>query len=215
MKAEHLRKIAARAERVKQLLLPEAVMRGDVTDPQHRLRELIQRLGGREALGPGFPLRTAVADVVRFLETDIPEMIQAVRDAEEEAWQARRALSARAGTRYQVTITSDAPLAVSRPETVPADLEQLPDIPVVRRMDEFLDDPDSGSERGRPSGLQRTICRHCHQMIARLHPEALWLAARDAGSETGWQCPDRPHGDGPQLEHEPVETPIAEGGEER
>jgi hypothetical protein len=114
MNAAHLKKVEARAERVRQLLLPLTVTRGDVGDPQDRLRELIKRIGGRDVIPQDVPLRAAVADVVRFLETDMPEMVQAVRDANAEAQQARRELSMRAGTRYQVTLMSDAPIGVAR-----------------------------------------------------------------------------------------------------
>ena len=117
MKSAHLQKVQARAARVKQLLLPDSVPRGDIADPEQRLRELVLRVGGRDALGPDFPLRGAVADLVRFLGTDVPELIQAVRDAQEETRKARAELADRAGTAYSVTITSDAPLAVSRQVT--------------------------------------------------------------------------------------------------
>ena len=120
MKEDHLKKVEARAARVRQLLLPGTVNRGEVADPQERLRELINRLGGRDEWEwpANFPLRTAVGEVVRFLETDTEEMIRSVREARAEAAQARRDLSARAGTRYTITITSDAPLAVSSREVI-------------------------------------------------------------------------------------------------
>lgn len=121
MKSDHLKKVEARAERVKQLLLPLAVKRGEVTDPQDRLRELILRVGGRGVLPGDFPLRTAVADVVRFLEVDVPEMLQAVRDAQREVQEARRALLNRVGDRYRLVITSDAPLAVQVSDVLPAE----------------------------------------------------------------------------------------------
>jgi hypothetical protein len=81
VKSAHLEKIEARRRRVLQLLLPDEVPRGETGDPEDRLRELVKRLGGRDVLGPGFPLRTAVENVRDLLETDIPELMDAVRAA--------------------------------------------------------------------------------------------------------------------------------------
>jgi hypothetical protein len=61
----------------------------------------------------------ATADFTRLLETDIPELVQAVRDANAERDQARRELAQRAGTKYQVTVSSDAPIAVHREVILP------------------------------------------------------------------------------------------------
>lgn len=82
MKAAHLPKIEARRERVLQLLLPDAVPRGEIASPEDRLRELVLRLNGRDVFGPEFPLRTAVANVRQLLEEDIPELMDAVREAQ-------------------------------------------------------------------------------------------------------------------------------------
>ena len=82
MKSAHLEKIEARRRRVLQLLLlPDEVPRGEIGDPEDRLRELVRRLGGRDVLGPDFPLRTAVENVRDLLETDVPELMDAVREA--------------------------------------------------------------------------------------------------------------------------------------
>jgi hypothetical protein len=81
MKSSHLEKIEGRRLRVLELLLPDEVPRGEVADPERRLRELIGRLGGRDVLGPEFPLRTAVANVRQLLEEDLPELMAAVREA--------------------------------------------------------------------------------------------------------------------------------------
>ena len=131
MKAAHLPKIAARLDRVLQVLLPEEVGRGPVTDPELRLKKLIQRVDGWPELPPGSSWRNAIQDIARILEQDVPDLIDAVREANQERDRAVRALSARAGTRYQVTITSDAPIAVLRQEIVePPEPEPGEDRPV-------------------------------------------------------------------------------------
>jgi hypothetical protein len=94
--------------------LPAEVPRGEITDPVKRLRELIHRIGGHDNQNGALPLRNAVTDLVQFLEVDVPELIDAVRAAQEEARQARRELAGRAGTQYQLVISSDAPLAVTQ-----------------------------------------------------------------------------------------------------
>lgn len=121
MRAVHLKKVSDRAERCRQLLFPAQVSRGPVGDPKARLRELVLKVGGREKWGwaPDFPLRTAVDDLERFLFTDVPELIQAVADAQNAARQARLDLAARAGSRYTVTVTSDAPIAIAAREVLP------------------------------------------------------------------------------------------------
>jgi hypothetical protein len=124
VKTAHLRKLEARAERVRHLLLPEENAQGEVTDSQARLRDLVKRISGGRELAAGVTARQAVADLVQFLDVDLPEMIAAVRDAEESARQARRELSARAGATYRLVITSDAPLAVESHEVLDPEGEQ-------------------------------------------------------------------------------------------
>lgn len=86
MKSAHLEKIEDRRRRVLQMLLPDQAPHtgglADVADPEDRLRELVRRLGGREALGPAFPIKTAVANLRQLLETDLPELMAAVREAD-------------------------------------------------------------------------------------------------------------------------------------
>jgi len=117
MKAAHLKKLEARAERVRQLLLPEQVHRGEVKDPQDRLREIISRVdGGDQRLS-----RDVVYDIAQFLTVDMAEMIEAVREANREIIQARRDLAMRAGSKYKITIMSDSPLAVESREVADDD----------------------------------------------------------------------------------------------
>jgi hypothetical protein len=118
MKEAHLRKVLDRTNRVRQFLLPDEVRRGEVEDPRKRLRKLLNRIEGYpDTLVEGQSLGSVTYDVVRFLETDMPEMVQAVRDANQAAREARRELARvvaeRAGTRYTVTITSDSPIGVT------------------------------------------------------------------------------------------------------
>jgi hypothetical protein len=81
VKTVHLEKIEGRRQRVLQVLLPDEVPRGEVADPEARLRELVIRLGGRDVLGPEFPLRTAVANIRQLLTEDLPDLMAAVREA--------------------------------------------------------------------------------------------------------------------------------------
>ena len=55
-------------------------------------------------------------DLPRLIDVDIPDLIQAVREAKADAAAARQelALSKEATTRYQVTVYSDSPMRVSR-----------------------------------------------------------------------------------------------------
>jgi len=103
MKTAHLEKIEGRRRRVLQLLLPDEVARGEIGDPEDRLRELVRRLSGRDALGPDYPLRTAVENVRDLLETDIPELMDAVRAAN-----TREAACRYCGERYQPLLTISA-----------------------------------------------------------------------------------------------------------
>lgn len=112
MKAAHLEKISKRAERALDLILPFEVSRGEVGDPKDRLGEIIRRVDGKR--NP--ELVNDIWALTELLETDVPAMIQAVRDAQAEVRQARRELSQRAGTTYRITITSDAPLGVFQEE---------------------------------------------------------------------------------------------------
>lgn len=100
MKSAHLEKIEGRRRRVLQLLLPDEVARGEVGDPEDRLRELITRLGGRDALGPVFPLRDAVRNVRALLENDVPALMDAVREAN-----TRNAVCRYCGEDYQPLLT--------------------------------------------------------------------------------------------------------------
>jgi hypothetical protein len=81
VKSVHLEKIEGRRQRVLQLLLPDEVPRGEVADPERRLRELVIRLGGRDAFGPQFPVKTAIANIRQLLTEDLPDLMAAVREA--------------------------------------------------------------------------------------------------------------------------------------
>jgi hypothetical protein len=127
MKAAHMPKIEARRKRAIELLVPEEVARGgEIPDPEKRLAELIKRIDGQSdpqvsAIRPGYPVKQGVDDLMTLLFKDLPEMIEAVRDANREAAEARAALAGRAGTTYTVTITSDSPMRVA---TMEADFAQ-------------------------------------------------------------------------------------------
>jgi hypothetical protein len=56
------------------------------------------------------------ADLERLIDIDVPDLIQAVRDAKADADAARRELaqSKEATTRYAVTVYSDSPMKISR-----------------------------------------------------------------------------------------------------
>lgn len=115
MKAAHLEKIAKRADRALRLLLPWEDNRGqEVEDPKERLREIIKRIDGG---GGHNELRNDIWALTELLETDVPAMIQAVRDAQAAEDKARKELNhlamERAGRRYQVTVFSDAPIKVT------------------------------------------------------------------------------------------------------
>jgi hypothetical protein len=119
MKAAHVKRVSERAARVRAFLLPGTVDGAAVPDPQDRLRQLLLRTGGREGLPPDTSLRQAVAEVTRFLETDVPELVQAVFDAQREAREARSALALRAGTTYKAVVYSAAPVKVEYVTEVP------------------------------------------------------------------------------------------------
>lgn len=90
MKSDHLKKVEARRRRVLAVLLPDTVTRqvdghnGEVLDPRKRLAEIINRsdsaLRGSVAPG-GRTTKTDVDDIIRLLETDVPELIDAVYTA--------------------------------------------------------------------------------------------------------------------------------------
>jgi hypothetical protein len=121
----HLKKVEERGRLARELLFPQQVSRGMIADPKERLRQLILKVGGRELLGlpPDYPLRTSIENLERFLREDVPELIAAVADAQNAARQARLDLAARAGSRYTVTLSSDAPVAVTMREVVPPPAE--------------------------------------------------------------------------------------------
>jgi hypothetical protein len=129
----HLKKLEARAARVKNLLLPDSIvfngMDTEIGDPKDRLREIIKRVAGfPEHLNPGETFKGVIRDVEQFLEHDMAELVEAVREANREARQARQELSARAGTRYQITISSDAPLDVLTREVIQPERSDLRDL---------------------------------------------------------------------------------------
>lgn len=122
MKAAHLIKIQARADRVKQMLLPDVIIRAgtetEIADPKKRMRGFLRELTGKISGTYQESQNANVAELERFLDVDIPELIQGVRDANREAMEARRELTAvlaeRAGIKYRLVITSDAPIGVEK-----------------------------------------------------------------------------------------------------
>lgn len=119
MKPAHIRKIIERTERVLGLLLPWDTSRGEVEDPKKRLRQMIVRIDGERS----DDLAADVWAVTELLETDIPELIAALRKSQQEVTALRRELAGTAGNSYQVTITSDAPIKVREVETVRSEQE--------------------------------------------------------------------------------------------
>lgn len=114
MKPAHIKKISERTERVLGLLLPWDTSRGEVEDPKKRLRQMIVRIDGERS----DDLVADVWAVTELLETDIPELIAALRESHREVAALRRELAGIAGNSYQVTITSDAPIKVHGVETL-------------------------------------------------------------------------------------------------
>lgn len=85
MKAAHIPKIERRLAVAIETLLPEKTSRGDVEAPGDRLRRLLARLDSAEFEGRGRPesgWRQAVKDIVELLDHDVPELIDAVREAQ-------------------------------------------------------------------------------------------------------------------------------------
>lgn len=85
MKTGHLPKIERRLRIAVETLLPESTSRGDVEAPGDRLRRLLARLDSAEFDGRGRPeigWRQAVKDIVELLDVDVPELIDAVREAQ-------------------------------------------------------------------------------------------------------------------------------------
>jgi hypothetical protein len=89
MKSAHLPKIEARRDRVMAILLPPEVTRqhngenGQVLDPKKRLAEIITRVDSTErgAVTPNRTTRSDVEDLIRLLTVDVPELIDAVYEA--------------------------------------------------------------------------------------------------------------------------------------
>jgi hypothetical protein len=85
MKAAHIPKIERRLAVAVETLLPESTSRGDVESPGDRLRRLLVRLDSAEFDGKGRPevgWRAAVNDIVELLDVDVPDLIDAVREAQ-------------------------------------------------------------------------------------------------------------------------------------
>lgn len=85
MKAAHIPKVERRLQVAVETLLPEKTSRGEVEAPGDRLRVLLARLDSAEFEGRGRPetgWRSAVRDIVELLDTDVPELIDAVREAQ-------------------------------------------------------------------------------------------------------------------------------------
>jgi hypothetical protein len=151
VKHAHLVKVEERAKKALELLLPWETPRGEVEDPKKRLRQLIVRVDGERR----DELANDVWAVTELLEHDVPELIKAVRDAQEDARQARKELSQRAGTRYTVTLSSDAPIGVLHEVIVPGEGIE-PGQEVLTEVDgteppegDDLDGPGDGPDRAR------------------------------------------------------------------
>jgi hypothetical protein len=85
VRAAHIPKIERRLRIAVETLLPESTSRGDVEAPGDRLRRLLARLDSAEFEGKGRPesgWRSAVRDIVELLDVDVPELIDAVREAQ-------------------------------------------------------------------------------------------------------------------------------------
>lgn len=85
MKAAHIPKIERRLAVAVETLLPEKTSRGEVEAPGDRLRKLLARLDSAEFDGKGRPesgWRQAAQNIVQLLDVDIPELIDAVREAQ-------------------------------------------------------------------------------------------------------------------------------------
>jgi hypothetical protein len=85
MKSAHLSKIQRRLEVAVETLLPESTIRGEALAPETRLRKLLARLDSAEFEGQGRPesgWRAAANDIITLLGTDVPELMDAVREAQ-------------------------------------------------------------------------------------------------------------------------------------
>ncbi len=85
MKAAHIPKIERRLRVARETLLPESTSRGEVQASGDRLRKLLARLDSAEFEGKGRPesgWRAAAQDIVELLDVDVPELIDAVRQAQ-------------------------------------------------------------------------------------------------------------------------------------
>jgi hypothetical protein len=82
VKSAHLTNVERRCRRALDALLPDWVVRGtdlqEVDDPRQRLKEVIRRVSGAAPDGAA----NLVNDLVTLLETDVPELIEAVREAQ-------------------------------------------------------------------------------------------------------------------------------------
>jgi hypothetical protein len=82
VKSAHLTNVERRCRRALDALLPDWVARGtdlqEVDDPRQRLKEVIRRVSGTAPDGAA----NLVNDLVTLLETDVPELIEAVREAQ-------------------------------------------------------------------------------------------------------------------------------------
>jgi hypothetical protein len=85
MRAAHIPKIQRRLDVAISVLLPESTSRGDVEAPGDRLARLLARLDSDEYEGKGRPesgWRQAAKDIVELLDVDVPELMDAVREAQ-------------------------------------------------------------------------------------------------------------------------------------
>lgn len=85
MKAAHIKKIEQRLALATEVLLPERTSRGEVEAPGDRLRRLLARLDSDDYEGKGRPesgWRMAAQAVVTLLDTDVPELIEALRQSQ-------------------------------------------------------------------------------------------------------------------------------------
>ena len=114
MKAAHIQKVAQRAERALNLLLPWEDSRGqEVEDPKKRLSDIIRRVDSRRG---DSELKNDIWALTELLETDVPALIKALHEAQADA---RKAREQRAGNRYQVTLISDEPIHVVNKQAIP------------------------------------------------------------------------------------------------
>lgn len=85
VKSAHIPKIERRLALAVEVLLPESTVRGEVMSPEVRLRKLLARLDSAEFEGKGRPesgWRQAALNITQLLTVDVPELIDAVREAQ-------------------------------------------------------------------------------------------------------------------------------------